>query len=105
MKINGYQASRLYEAYANKNGSAVNNSQEGKPVGKEKPDRVEISSTASDMNDAVSLGQKVTETETPEERQSRIDQIKQMIDEGTYNVSSRAVAASILLGGNLDVKA
>ena len=103
MKIDGYQVGKLYESYAGKNNQAAGVNQDTSKT--DKSDRVEISSKAADMNAAVSLGQKITGAENPDERQTRIAELKKLIDAGQYNISSKAVAQSILLGSNLDIKA
>jgi flagellar biosynthesis anti-sigma factor FlgM len=104
MKVDGYQVGKLYESFAGKNSQSTTAGKEPSKAGK--PDTVEISDQASDMNNAVALGKKVNElSETPEDRQARVDELKKLIDGGQYNVSSKAVAQSILLGGNLDIRA
>lgn len=104
MKVDGYQVSKLYESYNGKNNQAagVNKDAADKT---EKSDKVEISGQASDMSNAISLGQKVKSAESPEDRQARIDEIKRLVDSGQYNISSKEVAQSILVGKNLDVRA
>jgi flagellar biosynthesis anti-sigma factor FlgM len=104
MKIDGFQASKLYEAYADKNSQAAGANTNNKSSA-DKPDRVEISATAAGMSQATSLSQKVPTAESPDERQARVEQLKQLISTGQYNIPSKAVAQSILLGGSLDVKA
>jgi flagellar biosynthesis anti-sigma factor FlgM len=103
MKIDGYQVGKLYESYAGKNNQAAGVNQDTSKT--DKADRVEISSKAANMNVAVSLGQKIASTDSFDERQTRIAELKKLIDAGQYNVSSKAVAQSILLGGNLDINA
>jgi flagellar biosynthesis anti-sigma factor FlgM len=111
MKVDGYQVGKLYEKYATKSNQAATVKQDTPETEKtnklptEKTDKVEISATAADMNKAVSLGQKLTSTESTDDRQTRIDSIKKLIDAGQYNISSKVVAQSILVGANLDIRA
>lgn len=105
MKVDGYQVSKLYESYNGKNNQAAGVNKDAANKAAEKADKVEISNQASDMSNAISLGQKMKNTESPEDRQARIDEIKKLVDSGQYNVSSKEVAQSILVGKNLDVRA
>lgn len=104
MKIDGFQASSLYEAYSGKNNQTTNVSSED-TANSNTSDRVEISAKAADMSGATALSQKITSGESDTERQTRISQLKSLIDAGQYNVPSKAVAQSILIGSSLDLKA
>jgi flagellar biosynthesis anti-sigma factor FlgM len=104
MKIDGFQAGKLYEAYASKNNQAANLTPDDSSKA-EKTDRVEISPKAAGMSEATALSQKIQGAESPADRQARISQLKSLIESGQYNVPSKAVAQSILIGSSLDVKA
>lgn len=104
MKIDGFQAGKLYEAYASSSGKPANTNT-GSAAADDGMDRVEISEKASQASKASELRQQATSSETAEQRQQRIDEIKKLVNEGQYHVPARAVAQSMLIGRNLDIKA
>ncbi len=104
MKIDGFQVSKRYETYS-ANSSKAANVNAGDQSRPDKTDRVEISAKAADMNEATALKQGIRQVESPDARQARIGEIKKLIDAGQYNVPTKAVAQSILVGSNLDIRA
>lgn len=106
MRIDQYQAGKVYRSFTEK--AAQSQAAGAKPAGTAggtaQSDRVEISREASDMQQAKELSSRVS-AETPQDRQTRIADIKNRIESGQYAVSSSDVARSILLGGNLDQRA
>ena len=103
MKIDGFGVGKFYEQYSGKTAKDANPAAQ-EVVKAAKTDRVEISSKAADMNKAA-LVQKSMSSESIDERQSRIDNIKSLVDAGQYNIPTKTVAQSILRGSFLDKKA
>lgn len=83
MKINpfGSQGVNPYQQQMSKIGQA-----EGKTIGK-KADRVEISATAKEMQQL---------SQFPEERQAKIQELKNQVEKGTYKIDPHKVATSIV---------
>lgn len=101
MKIDGFQAQKIYESYAARSQSAKASDSDGTA---QKGDRVEISSKAADMSEAEQLKNKTTEEDSGA-RASRVAEIKKLVESGEYSVPAQAVAGSILKGAGLDRRA
>lgn len=67
-------------------------------------DRVEISQHGADITQARALARKADLSGDEAARSSRVEELRQQVQSGTYSVSSKEIARSIL-GGNLDRKA
>lgn len=107
MRIDKYQAGEIYRSFAEKTAQSQPAGARATKTagGAAQSDRVEISREASDMQQAKELASHISASETPEDRQARIADIKNRIESGQYTVASSDVARSILLGGNLDQRA
>ncbi|MGG5255324.1 flagellar biosynthesis anti-sigma factor FlgM [Neobacillus sp. SM06] len=83
MKINPYgsQGVNPYKQQMNKFGQT-----EEKTIGK-KADRVEISATAKEMQQLSQL---------PEERQAKIQELKNQVENGSYIIDPHKIATSII---------
>lgn len=98
MDIKSIQASGVYQSFmkgAGADGTAKRPSQAA-----DSGDKLEVSSKAADLYDASVMAKKSL---TPDEaRAAKIADIKNRIENGTYSVPSRDVAASMLVGTLFD---
>jgi negative regulator of flagellin synthesis FlgM len=110
MKIDGFQAQDIYNTYSKINQTANSDKAAGAVAatatsGKQ-GDKLEISEkgkTAS-MIEASNLAKKSLAPDTQEKRTQMVEDIKNRIQTGNYNVSSTEVARSILKGNLFDQK-
>lgn len=101
MDIKSIQAAGVYNSFLDKAAADKTGKQPLKTA--DGGDKLELSGKATDLYDASLSAQKAL---TPEKsREDRIAEIKSRIENGTYSVSSRAVASSVLLGRLFDSKA
>lgn len=84
MKINGIH--NIYEAYQSQMNSSV---EKAKKVSEK--DQVSLSNNAKDFSSVYKML-----SEVPDVRTQKVEQIKQAMNSGTYNVSSEQVAEKIL---------
>ena len=108
MKINGFQAQDIYSSYTKQNQAAGTEKSAVTPsAASNQGDKVEISSKSksASLSEAALLSKKAFSSERQSERAQKIDEIKNKIQNGNYNVSSMDVAKSILKGNLFDQKA
>lgn len=115
MTINGLNPQEVYKsqmsgaaysaAAGNKTPSAGESGAESGAAGTAgTADRVEISQYGADIAQARTLAKRADLGGDEAVRSSRVEELRQQVQNGTYNVSSGEIARS-MLGGNLDKKA
>jgi flagellar biosynthesis anti-sigma factor FlgM len=106
MKIDGFKAEGIYESFnsqAAQQSAASKNPQ--KAGDRADGDKVEISSGATVMSEAKSLAKQAADLILPVDRETKIAQLRELINNGQYNVHSREVASSIVKGRLFDALA
>lgn len=102
MKINGLQPQEIYKSYMQTSSRTDNEKSSSKEVN---ADRVEISAQGADITEARKLVKKSGLSASDGTDSARIDALKEKVRSGSYNVSSKDIAKSILKGRYLDKKA
>lgn len=107
MNIDRLQPQTVYKSFS---GSSTRSEEAG--ADKKAPesvsaDRVEISTESSSLNQARGLVSQsgIAVPEEQADRNERIEQLKEQVQSGTYAVSSRDIARSILSGNRMDLRA
>lgn len=102
MKVNGIQMQNIYESYQSNLHKNETTAAQGDESGNR--DTLKISPRASGLKEAGALAGKMPR-ESDASRSVRIQDVKNRIDAGTYDVSSKTVAKAVLKGMYLDEKA
>ena len=110
MKINGLQPQDVYKSFASNSVHGEDSAAADKKITADvSADRVEISPESSELNEARNLVQQSGITESDDSqtasRSEKVEALKQQVESGEYNVSSKDVANSILTGRYLDSRA
>ena len=110
MKINGLQPQDVYKSFASSTAHSEDNVVADKKSAVDvSADRVEISSESADLNEARNLVQQagITDSDGSQtaSRSEKVEALKQQVESGEYNVSSKDVANSIVTGRYLDSRA
>lgn len=107
MKINGLQPQDVYKSYMNSNLHSDDSVEKDKKDETDvNADRVEISSESADLSEARELTRKSGIMSAHDSsRSEKVEALKQQVESGEYNVSSKDVAKSILTGNYLDSRA
>lgn len=102
MKINGLQPQEIYKSYMQ---TSLHTDNEKSSAKEANTDRVEISAQGTDINDARKLVKKSGISADEGADSERLEALKEKVQSGSYSVSSKDIAQSILKGRYFDKKA
>lgn len=102
MKINGLQPQDIYKSYMQSPSRTETEKSSAKEV---KTDRVEISAQGAGITGARELVKKSGINSGEGASSERLEELKKQVQSGSYSVSSKDIAQSILKGRFLDKKA
>lgn len=102
MKINGLQPQEIYKSYMQNSSRAESEKSSTREI---KTDRVEISAQGAGITGARELVKKSGISASEGTSSERLEAIKKQVQSGSYSVSSKDIAQSIIKGRFLDKKA
>lgn len=109
MKIDGLQPQDIYKSFVSGAVHGNDVAAAGKKAADVSTDRVEISSESAGLNEARNLVRQSGIADIDDLQASggseKVEALKQQVESGEYNVSSKDVANSILSGRHFDSRA